>query len=130
MNVQGVKAQCRICGTFAPADQFKLHYKYKSVVCPSCFSGRKAQQEEKKVVVNEPPKPAGWDKEDEYLEKAQRVRQAEERSSFEKITGSDQVKCTCTSCKYVFKYDPFRKTPKVCPYCDVAVPRLKTFNML
>ena len=129
MNLQtSVKAKCKICGTLAPAEQFKLHYKYKSVVCPSCFAGKKAQEEKKPVV--EIIKPAGWDKDDEYLEKAYRMRRDEERANFEKVSGSDQVKCTCTSCKYVFKYDPFRKTPKVCPYCDVAVPRLKTFNML
>lgn len=130
MPMGGIKVQCKICSSYALVDQFKLHYKYKSVVCPACFSGKKQEQkqEEKKVVG--PPKPAGWDKDDDYLEKMQRMRREQERAHFERISGTDQVKCTCPSCKYVFKYDPYRKVPKVCPYCDVEVPRLKSFSML
>jgi len=78
----------------------------------------------------EPQKPLGWDKDDEYLEKISRMRKQEDQAQFEKIPGTDHVKCTCPHCKYTFRYDPFRKIPKTCPYCNNDVPKLKTFTLL
>ena len=77
-----VRIQCRVCKGFAPANQFKLHYKYKQVVCPSCASGRNEQEEKKKAAAAvteqvQPKKPAGWDKEDEYLERMAKMREKE-----------------------------------------------------
>ena len=44
-----LRIQCRVCKGFAPASQFKLHYKYKQVVCPNCTSGKFEQEERKKA---------------------------------------------------------------------------------
>jgi len=123
-----IKAQCSVCKGFALADQFKLHHTYRKMVCPNCFSGKTKQQQEMKKV--EPQKPLGWDKDDEYLEKISRMRKQEDQAQFEKIPGTDHVKCTCPHCKYTFRYDPFRKIPKTCPYCNNDVPKLKTFTLL
>ena len=126
-----VAAICRICNKSSPSDQFRLHHKYKMVVCPTCFSGRteelRKKEAERKV---EPSKPVGWDQDDEYLEKMSVARKQERQASFSKVPGTSQVRCTCQYCKFSFKYDPFRKSPKTCPYCDREVPKLNTFNML
>ena len=51
MNI--VKAKCRRCNNSVPADQFKLHYSYKMMVCPNCFSGKTQLQEEKKTLLTQ-----------------------------------------------------------------------------
>ena len=128
-----LRIQCGACKRFAPASQFKLHYKFKKVVCPSCFSGRTEQEERKKVAAPEaaqPKKPAGWDKEDEYLEKMIRIKQqSTPQAKIEKIPGSNLVKLGCFKCAYKFRYDPIRKMPQYCPYCNIEVPNLKTYNL-
>ena len=127
----GVQAQCRVCNKPSPAEQFRLHHKYKMVVCPTCFSGRTEELKQKaEEQTKAPPKPPGWDQEDEYLEKMSKIKRQEQRASFSKIPGTSQVQCTCIGCKYTFKYDPFRKLPRTCPYCDDIIPNLNTFNML
>ena len=129
-----LRIQCRVCKGFAPASQFKLHYKYKQVVCQNCTSGKFEQEERKKAAAVAAPaeqrKPAGWDKEDEYLEKMARLkRQSEPQTNIEKIPGSNLVKLGCFKCAYKFKYDPYKKMPHNCPYCNVEVPNLKLYNL-
>ena len=126
----GIKAKCRNCEKESDSEDFKLHYKFRMMVCPNCFSGRTEQQNkiiEKKAA---PPKPPGWDKEDEYLEKMSRLKKDEQKSMFQKIPGTDHVMCKCNMCKYSFKYNPFRKMPRTCPYCNADIPKLRTFSML
>jgi len=124
-----VKAKCKICNKEAPADSFKLHFKYRQMVCPNCFNRDPTQEKivEKKKI---PPKPPGWDIEDEYLEKMARMKEKERKAQFTKIPGTDYVKCKCMGCNYEFKYDPFRKRPRVCPFCSNQIPKLNTFSML
>jgi hypothetical protein len=137
MGISGnAKALCKNCGCYAPADQFKLHFTLKQMVCNSCYTGKNQKDDKKKVessstpVANTPARPKGWDKEDDYLEKASRVRKQENQNHFTKIPGTDQVMCNCPNCKYQFRYDPYRKVPNACPYCNAGIPRLKTFNLL
>lgn len=125
-----VKAKCKVCNKEAPADQFKLHHKFKQMVCPDCFSGRTERNQAQIKKMEEKPKPPGWDMEDEYLEKMAKMREKEQKAQFSKIPGTDQVKCRCLECKYEFRYDPFRKKPRVCPYCSTQIPKLNTFSML
>ena len=122
-----VKAKCKNCGKEAPAEQFKLHYQIKMMVCPDCFSGKTQKQQEMKKA--EPVRPAGWDLEDDYLQKHQRMKE-KEKPQFKRIPGTDQVECTCRGCKFAFKYDPFRKKPRTCPFCNENIPRLNTFSLL
>lgn len=68
------------------------------------------------------PKPAGWDKDDELLEKlySQKKKKVE---SFKPIPGSGtKLKYACQQCSYSFSYDAERKTPRSCPYCQRPVP--------
>jgi Zn finger protein HypA/HybF involved in hydrogenase expression len=131
---QGIKARCRKCNNEALASEFRMHYDYKMMVCPNCFKGEREKpkvenklqpKEEQKIV-----RPPGWDAEDDYLNRYSRNKQEQQKSIFKKIPGTDQVMCTCPSCKYVFKYDPYRKMPQACPYCDGSIPRVGTFNLL
>ena len=98
------------------------------MVCPGCFKGKALPKEKVKKV--EPPKPPGWDSDDDYLEKISRQRQVEEKAQFKKIPGTDYVRCTCLKCKFQFRYDPFKKRPRVCPYCSADIPKLRTFSLL
>ncbi len=127
-----IKAQCKECNGSAPAEHFKLHHEYGKMVCPDCFSGKtkKRQEELKKKKIEEKIRPVGWDNEDEYLDKMSRMKKEEQKAQFSKIPGTNNVQCKCLHCKYSFKYDPFRKQPRSCPYCDTDIPKLKTFNLL
>ena len=125
----GIKVKCRNCGKEADSDSFKLHYKYRMMVCPDCFSGRterERQQKEKIKIVN---KPAGWDLEDEYLEKYKKLKERQ-AMKFKKVPGTSQIECTCSDCKFSFKYNPFKRRPKHCPFCSKEIPRMNTFNLL
>jgi hypothetical protein len=125
-----IKAKCRNCDKEVPADQFKLHYKYKMMVCPDCFRGKTQLQKEKaKAEQEKPSKPAGWDMDDEYLQKVKRQRD-KEQPQFQKVPGTEHLQCTCHNCKYSFKYDPFRKRPRSCPFCNEDIPKLNTYSLL
>jgi predicted Zn-ribbon and HTH transcriptional regulator len=125
-----VKAKCKKCGNESPADQFKLHYAMRLMVCPTCFSGKTDQLKQKQEAIkNVQNKPPGWDAEDIYLEKFHNMKQ-KDKPQFEKIHGTKQMKCTCHKCKFEFKYDPFVKRPRNCPYCNEDVPRMNTYNLL
>ena len=125
------QAQCKNCNGFSPADQFRLHYKFKMVVCPTCFSGRTEELKKKAEQKVEIVKPIGWDNDDEYLEKLSQMKKQELKTvKFSKIPGTNQVKCTCLKCEYSFKYDPFRKMPRSCPYCNYDIPKMDTFHLL
>lgn len=126
-----IKVPCKNCGVLAPAEDFKLHHKYRLMVCPNCYSGKTEQLKQKKEGEQKAsPKPVGWDKEDEYLERLAVMRRQENQAQFSKVPGTDQVKCSCPNCKYSFKYDPYKKQPSTCPYCDAPVPKLRTYNLL
>jgi DNA-directed RNA polymerase subunit RPC12/RpoP len=123
-----VSAKCRRCGKTAPSNSFVLDPDYKLMVCPQCIKEKREAQrvrqevEKHKTEKQEQPKtdkPAGWDSEDEYLER-QSKRKEETKISAERID-STKVKYTCQSCKYAFVYDTEKRHPKACPYCNAQV---------
>ena len=126
----GIKVKCRKCNREADSELFKLHYKYKVMVCPDCFSGKtdelKQKEAQKKIEII---KPRGWDQDDEYLEKYYKQKE-KQQTNFKRIPGTNHIECVCDYCKFKFKYDPFRKSPKHCPYCSKEVPRMSGFGML
>ncbi len=132
--MSNVKAVCRSCGGAAPADQFKLHHGLGQMVCPACYTGKTQKAAEKQKAVEqakkeEPPRPPGWDAEDAYLEKMTELRRRETQAQFSKVPGSDFVKCTCNHCKYQFRYNPATRVPRTCPYCDMEVPKVKSYML-
>lgn len=126
----GIKAVCRNCHREADSETFKLHYKYKMMVCPDCFSGRTEQKRQEIKKKEAPSKPPGWDMDDEYLEKMARLKNKEENGKFTKIPGTDQVMYCCVNCKYSFRYHPLKKIPPNCPYCNSEIPKLRLYNFM
>jgi Zn finger protein HypA/HybF involved in hydrogenase expression len=126
-----IKAKCRHCGKESSASNFKLHFEYKMMVCPDCFRNYK---DPTKVEVTEakpkaePPKPPGWDAEDVYLEQAMQQKIAQTAVCFRTVEGAEYLQCTCTECKYVFKYYRGSRGPSNCPYCDGEVPMPNQHN--
>ena len=130
MPANPVKATCKGCGQQAAADSFKLHYKLKMMVCPNCFTGKTDREKAKEAGQKEvkPSRPAGWDAEDEYLEKTSRARKEQQAEvSVVRIPGSSNVQFKCPHCKYPFKYNPETKVPRTCPYCDKDVTGYRAF---
>lgn len=125
------KAKCKNCGNEAPPEQFKLHHQLRMMVCPTCYTGKsKPKESAPESKPAEPPRPAGWDKEDEYLERMSRIKRQQSQSVFNKIEGTDTVKCTCPACKYSFRFNTEKGTPRVCPYCDSEVPKFKVSDLM
>ena len=122
---QGVKTQCKVCSQFAPSDQFRLHHTYKMVVCPACYSGKTALQEQKKKEEPKAPVKPGWDAEDEYLEKMNRIKKQEMNGVFTKLEGG-LVKYTCANCKYPIKFNPDKNPFRACPYCNGEIPAYRS----
>lgn len=122
-----VKAVCKRCGRQSPSTQFILDPVYGMMVCPLCLKERKSKSAaiqiragrnaaaEKKEEENK-NKPAGWDREDDYLERSY-AKKKDSQVGVEKID-ANHVNYICPKCKYKFIYDTERKYPKVCPYCN------------
>ncbi len=128
----GIKVKCRNCNREADSDLFKLHYKFKTMVCPDCFSGRTEQLQKRTdpLKKEEPKRPSGWDAEDEYLEKVARLRREENQAQFSSIQGSRKVMCKCANCGFSFRYDHYNRMPRTCPGCDSDIPKVKMNNLL
>ena len=127
-----IQAECKKCGGKANADNFKLDYKARLMVCPNCFNQRdnpspKVGLEQKKVKQErvEPSRPPGWDKEDVELERLNRIRIDETRALIERVPGQTYVKLTCPECKFKYKYYPINKKPGNCPYCNKESPKIR-----
>ena len=121
MFTKEIQATCKRCGKKAPADSFVVDKDYKMAVCPECVKEKtkKPQPTEEATIEEVEKKPAGWDKEDDYLERASVLR-AKERPKVQKI-GSDTVKYSCLKCKYSFVYNFIKESPLYCPYCGTRV---------
>ena len=109
-----VDAVCRVCKKSSPAEDFVLDPEYKMMVCPECVKRRKREplkpkaEEPKKIIE---AKPAGWDADDEYLEKTYKKKYVRPN-----VKPGQKVKCR--KCGYIFKYSPVNNT---CPYCDAPI---------
>lgn len=130
MSNQAVSAVCKRCGRTAKSTEFVLDNVYKLMVCPQCVKERKERQrdaekqahdevEAEKVQAEKKTKPAGWDHEDEYLEKVEKQRQ-KNQLQFERLD-SERVMLTCPKCEYKFKFNTVKKSPKLCPYCGTVI---------
>jgi transcription initiation factor IIE alpha subunit len=127
-----IKAVCKRCGRQSPASQFVLDPVYGMMVCPLCIKERRSKTAafvirqdkrsagaKKEELIKD--RPAGWDKEDDYLERAYaRKKQAQPHVAIERVDSS-HVNYTCPKCKYRFLYDTERKHPRVCPYCNSQI---------
>jgi DNA-directed RNA polymerase subunit RPC12/RpoP len=125
-----IKVKCRNCGKEYPADSFILDHVYKMMVCPQCVKDRqkrevihkeaKQQAEEAKQEEEELKKrPAGWDRDDELLERAYAEKQANKLPIVEISPGKFRYRCQ--KCRYEFIYNKATKTPSRCPYCNTGI---------
>ena len=104
MQSDDIMVNCRQCGGQARAGDFVLDPDFKMMVCPECVRRKGAGQPDQSKQP-EPPKPPGWDAEDEELERLWKKRPAQ------RIESGMRLKC---SCGYEFVF----KGRRVCPYCD------------
>ncbi len=116
-----ITAKCKNCEKNVNVSDFILDPHYKMMVCSRCSKARSAQEYATKKEVVKPEikevKPAGWDMEDEYLEKAHRAKtKSEDVVEVNRLEGN-RVKYTCPKCNYGFSYDMVRNSPSRCPYC-------------
>ena len=127
----GIRAVCKRCGKSVQADKFVLDSVYKMMVCPFCVKERKdkinaerfsqeRRKEEQEMMEEMKTRPAGWDAEDEYLERLSRKKE-QERVDFETID-KERVKCACPKCRYRFVYNTISRSPATCPYCGTKLP--------
>ncbi len=117
MGSADVSVKCRVCGKMARAGSFTLSAVHGMMVCPDCMknAGKKKEPEKKEPLNMQQPasetRPAGWDRDDEEIEKlyAQKQRMNPKRPHLE-----EGMKLKCRNCGYVFVY---RKIHNDCPYC-------------
>lgn len=122
-----IKVKCKRCSKEVRPEELVLDYTYKMMVCPACVKERRTSEQVKKELVTEgvlkePKRPAGWDAEDEYLEKVHTER-AKNTVKVERIS-EDKVKYRCAHCKYEFLINIQTKIPRICPYCNTPVYRI------
>ncbi len=119
MAMGEVKVRCRKCGKPAAANELVLDNDYKMMICRDCVKEkrRKAGAEE---AAKKPEKPAGWDKEDEYLAKVSSFKQLSTVQAMQRLSDT-KIKVACSKCSYQFNYDSERKYPKYCPTCGREV---------
>ncbi|MFH1174879.1 MAG: hypothetical protein V1725_07115 [archaeon] len=74
----------------------------------------------KKVPVE---KPTGWDREDDFIDRAYSAKQKQKAAVEGTVVpiDDDHVKYTCKKCKYAFKYNLEKKQPAHCPYCGADI---------
>lgn len=129
---RGVEVVCKQCGKNAKADEFVLDPYFKKMVCPSCVKDRmsksrmlaKGKEQALEQETKTANRPAGWDEDDELLERAH--KQSKPASVQVERVGADKVKLRCQKCNYAFVYNTALRTPKSCPYCNAALPKIPT----
>ncbi len=112
MDSADVNVKCKNCGGMARAGSYKLSAVHGMMVCPDCMKkAGKKKEPVKEASQPKPDRPAGWDSEDEQLERLYREKQAlhPKRPHLE-----EGMKLKCRSCGYVFVY---KKIYNDCPYC-------------
>jgi DNA-directed RNA polymerase subunit RPC12/RpoP len=132
-----VSVKCKRCGATALSNTLVLDPDYKMVVCQQCVKEKQLKEKvhkeldaEKKKKLEaqngievEDKQPAGWDKEDEYLERAYKQKQKQQpQVSVQKID-DDKVKYKCPKCSYTFIYSIEKNHPHACPYCGSDIVR-------
>ncbi|MCX8147016.1 MAG: hypothetical protein N3D84_00955 [Candidatus Woesearchaeota archaeon] len=125
MEIKGVKAVCRNCGRYVNTNDLILDPVFKMMVCKECVKDRKMREsvhkearemrlQKKQQGIIQEEKPAGWDYDDEVIEKAYKMKM---KTSVKVEKVGNKVKYSCPKCKYTFLYDPEKKKPARCPYC-------------
>jgi len=129
-----IKVKCKRCGRSSKAEEFVLDSDFRMMVCQNCIKEKKMKNEvydelskkkelKKGKIEEVEKKPAGWDKEDEYLERTQKMRM-KEMAQVERVD-DEKVKYKCPKCSYKFLYNSIKKIPGRCPYCNSDIARFR-----
>lgn len=143
------KVVCRRCGREAQADSFVLDPIYGMLVCPECMKEQKFQSNTSKAAVTKmtsdilmgaktkttpsaaaqpvqkhaqeeaKERPAGWDSEDDYLERMHKQRE-KLNVNYERLDDL-RIRYRCTKCDFKFIYHTEKKYPSMCPNCGTRV---------
>lgn len=119
IGMNPITIKCKRCNRPAKSTEFVLDNVYRMMVCPACVkerrSGIKNTKDSAKEVKKE-IKPAGWDNDDLYLEKAyqEKMKKQESKPKIERLPNG-KMRYTCTYCNYRFTIDD--KERASCPYC-------------
>ncbi|MBW2963918.1 hypothetical protein KY363_00520 [Candidatus Woesearchaeota archaeon] len=121
MALGDVMVVCKKCGKKVPSSEFVLDPVYRLMVCRNCSKSRAAASDPK-VVAEQKAKaeeaksrPAGWDGDDESVEKLFRRKQ-NEMTPFRKID-EGHIKIVCQKCRFGFTYNTVKRYPNNCPNC-------------
>lgn len=133
MMSDDIKVICKKCGRPSKASEFVLDPDYKMMVCLQCSKERKSSfgkkpsslnpNQREDSAINNTKRPAGWDEDDEMLEKAARrmATKTEPPKTQYELIDDENIKLTCPKCEYRFTYNTIRMTPNSCPYCGVKL---------
>lgn len=127
-----MKVKCKRCNRYAKASEFSLDPIYRIMVCPLCVKERKAGEQVHKEVAEMKKKkkqeedalkskPAGWDHDDELLERAHKMKSSVHVERIDR----NRVNYICPKCKYKFVYDTAAKRPPRCPYCGSEISKFR-----
>ena len=120
-----IKAVCKHCGKSGPVSGFVLDPDFKMMICSNCAKEKKVVKKtpaKNSVIKPVQSKPAGWDNEDDYLERArkEKMRQAAAMPQYKPIDGV-KVRVTCSKCKFKFNYNKEKRYPNICPNCGTKI---------
>lgn len=127
--MESIRVKCRNCGRDTRSDELVLDPVYRKMVCPYCVSERRQREQVHKEVAEQrlaqkeaakpKDKPAGWDHEDDYLERAYKQKQ----DNKVRVEWIDKVKAryTCQKCGFKFTINAQKIIPAHCPYCGADV---------
>ena len=133
--MEEIKVKCKRCNKEWDAEKLVLDPVYKMMVCPQCVQERIQPSKKPKEmepqdlepkITPEKKKPAGWDEDDELLEKLNKQKeiiqkdQQKPKVNYERID-ADNLRVQCPKCSYKFKYDLNKNSPKSCPYCNLKI---------
>lgn len=116
LAMEVVKAKCRKCGKLVRSDEMILDPVYKLMVCPACVKEREIK-EKMPIISKREERTIDFDREDEYLQKMQRLKSKEVPKL--KLIQEGNGFYICPKCNFKFKY-PTKTMPTRCPYCDAS----------
>lgn len=126
----GISAKCKNCGNSAKLEDLKLDPTFGKVVCVRCINERMKKEGVKKLAPEEkkeeekPKMPAGWDLEDEELERSYKEK-IKSRVKVTRLEG-DRVRYPCPKCSHLFTFNLKTRMPSSCPLCNEKIRSMRT----
>ena len=124
MISNNVKAKCPKCNAMVDANSFVLSYIERKMICQTCH--KQKDKKVKPIIKKEKiQRPAGWDKEDEELERLVKAKNIKLTGKIERVPGEKHIRYNCPECNFKFRYFPLERRPRYCPYCSHENPVIR-----